>query len=166
MTKYLLSAAVIAVFSMATPAVAADAAKQPSIELGAVDKNKDGAVSKDEADAIATAQYASLDADKNGKVTADEYKAQIYKMHKTPPPADRKADIDKGLARQFSMLDANKDGSLTKAEYMEDATKRHKAMDLNGDGKVTKAELTELQDKIKAEMKKRMAAAQKAPAKK
>lgn len=175
MNKFFLSAVIAASFALTAPVHAQEAAKtepaKPAVTktdsagIGAVDTNNDGAVSKSEADAVALAQFTAFDENKDGKIAESEFQSEIFKMHKTPPPADQKAQIEKMIAGRFTGLDGNKDGSVTKAEYMEDATRRHKMMDLDGDGKVTKKELGELKAKIEAQMKKQLAAQKKPAAK-
>lgn len=111
----------------------------------ASDTNKDGAVSREEAQAAFERHFATLDGDKDGKVTPEEIKGAHVSARKMR--ADRfraafdasykKADLNGDgmlsreeastgmprLGRAFDRFDGNKDGQLTTAEIQTVASK-------------------------------------------
>ena len=89
------------------------------------DKNKDGALTKDEVPAQRWRRLQNADANKDGKVTKDELTAAFK---------------NRGQAR-FQNADKNKDGALTKDEVPAERWQRLQNADANKDGKVTKDEL-------------------------
>ncbi len=111
-----------------------------STEFNDMDSNKDGSVTKAEAEAwqvktatqIATARnkaiFTKLDADKNGSISAAEF-ARLG-------PTVTKANADPLMAS----LDTNKDGKITKAEHTTAVAARFNAMDTNKDGAISEAE--------------------------
>lgn len=112
----------------------------------ASDANKDGAVSREEAQAAFERHFATLDGDKDGKVTPEEIKRAHVNARKMR--ADRfraafdasykKADLNGDgvlsreeanaglprLSRGFDRLDSDKNGQLTVAE-IETAASKH-----------------------------------------
>ena len=58
------------------------------------------------------ADYADLDADKDGKVTAEEIKARLMRRANADLEVLKKARDD-----AFAKLDTNKDGSISRAEF-------------------------------------------------
>ncbi len=65
------------------------------------DANKDGVISRAEANAAATARFQQMDANKDGKIDQ----------------ADRDAMRAQRKAQAFDRLDTNKDGSVSKSEF-------------------------------------------------
>lgn len=168
MNKYfLLSAAALMLSAAPLAAHAAEEAKKPAPTKSAIDTNNDGSVSKTEADAVAGRDFAAFDTNKDGKISKDEFKALLYKANaKQLPDEASKKRAEPELMAQYGMLDHNKDGTITKAEFLEDSTRRFKAMDENGDGKVSKEEVADVQKKIRAQIEKMKAAAEKKAAEK
>lgn len=167
MNKYFLLSAAALMLSVAPLAAHAEDAKKPAPAKSAIDTNNDGSVSKTEADAVAGRDFAAFDTNKDGKISKDEFKALLYKANaKQLPDEASKKRAEPELMAQFGMLDHNKDGSITKAEFMEDSTRRFKAMDENGDGKVSKEEVADVQKKIRAQIERMKAAAEKKAAEK
>ncbi|HXG80703.1 MAG TPA: EF-hand domain-containing protein [Sphingomicrobium sp.] len=76
----------------------------------AADQNKP--VSRTEVSAKLDADYADLDADKNGKVDAAEINARLVKSAQAQIEAAKKERDG-----AFAKLDTNADGTLTKAEW-------------------------------------------------
>ncbi|MBM3270525.1 MAG: hypothetical protein FJZ01_23060 [Candidatus Sericytochromatia bacterium] len=91
-------------------------------QYGKIDGNKDGYLSGTETKGI-----EHYDADKDGKVSTEEYNAG--------KKADWKAKIDKKAEDLFAKADGNKDGALTGTE-----AKKHEAYDADKDGTVTEDE--------------------------
>ncbi len=69
-------------------------------------------ITRTEINTTIAADFADLDADKNGKVTRAEIEKRI-----TTETAAELAEITKRRADSFAKLDTNKDGSVTKAEF-------------------------------------------------
>src|ERR1700716_1332796 len=103
-----------------------------------LDKNGDGAISRDEAaghKALA-GHFDEMDADKDGKLTREEMQAYRASMH-----GKHMAKFDE----KFKAADKDGDGALTKAEAdaakMPGLVKHFEQIDINKDGKVTKEEM-------------------------
>lgn len=92
-----LRAALVAALAFAAaPAFAQDAFGGP---LKAVDRDGDGAISREEANAALHAQFAQLDRDHDGRLSEDEFVA--------------------ARLTRFDQADADGDGRLTRAELRE-----------------------------------------------
>lgn len=89
------------------------------------DKNGDGALTQDEIPPRMWGHLSSADADKDGKLTANEIKAHFEQKKKA----------------HFAKKDKNGDGALTQDEVGPKHWEHLKAADTNGDGKVTLAEV-------------------------
>jgi Ca2+-binding EF-hand superfamily protein len=76
----------------------------------------DEPISKATLNAKLAADYADMDTDKNGKVTAAEVDARLVKSAET-----KIAAIKKERDAAFAKLDANNDGSVSRAEFDEKA---------------------------------------------
>jgi hypothetical protein len=159
----------IAVSALATPSLAAQHAGKPagpSRETMAarmierLDTDKDGKVSRSEADAAASTAFAAYDADRNGQVTREEVKAkrdaakaaraEVVKAERGPARQDartalrnlRPAMIPAMGPRLFKRADTDKSGALSKAEVMGAVDKRFSQRDADRDGFITASELT------------------------
>lgn len=89
----------------------------PSLALAqpeAVDETKP--VTRADINAKLDADYADLDGDKDGKVTAAEINARLVKSGEA-----ELEEVRKKRDASFAKLDANGDGSITKAEFDEKA---------------------------------------------
>ncbi len=129
-----------AAFAQSTPAPAPapDRAAKMQHHFTAMDKNGDGAISRDEAAAHKglVKHFDEIDANKDGKLTKEEMQG----FHKTMR--------DKHAAKfdeKFKAADKDNDGALTKAEAeagkMRHVVKHFDQLDANKDGKVTRDEL-------------------------
>jgi Ca2+-binding EF-hand superfamily protein len=103
------------------------------------DTNKDGVVSKDEAQAAATAQvdkvFAELDTNQDGQITQDEVKA----AHDA-----RRAEMEAKFEAKFKQADTNGDGMLSKDEVqagMPMLARGFDRIDANKDGQLTLDEI-------------------------
>lgn len=96
------------------------------------DTNQDGTVTLEEFTDAAANRFAKMDSDKNGSVSADEFRAYVQGR--------------RGEHRQqrYVEMDTNKDGQISKDEFL--ASKRRHAehqfdrMDTNGDGLLSAGE--------------------------
>ncbi len=89
----------------------------------ALDKDGDGAISRDEARARGAKRFGRLDADGDGKVSREEFLGRHQ--------------------RRFAGLDADGDGAVTRDEFDARSDARFEKIDQNGDGRVTLEELRE-----------------------
>lgn len=149
----------VAPFSVhAEDAAKTEPAKKSS--FGPVDANGDNVVTKAEADAAAGLEFTMFDADKDSKISKDEFKNVLMKMNAKALPDDAaKKKAEPLIMERYGFLDTNKDGSIAKDEFLSDSTKRHKMFDENGDGKVTKAEVENVGAKMKKKIEAMRAAA-------
>lgn len=116
-----------------------------------IDANKDGAITKEEADAFKTERrgemrdkmFAALDADKNGQISRQEFDAHHGDgkgrgHHMGGMRGHRGGMMMHGGL--FARADANGDGKVTLAEATGKALERFDAADTNKDGTVTPEE--------------------------
>jgi len=96
------------------------------------DVNKDGAVSKAEIAQVRKAELAKYDADKDGKLSLNEFQNLWLEMAR-----ERMVD-------HFQRLDNNGDAVVTEDEVASPMDRMMSFMDQNGDGKLTKKELLSL----------------------
>lgn len=149
-----LTLAALVAASLSTAAFAANGpmdgamGPMPVLNFDAIDADKDGKITADELAAFKATRLAAADTDKDGKISVAEMQAMQDAMM-----AERKA------LRAQSMLDrmdANADGSVTVEEMAAggpDGGMFIDRADTDGDGAVSKAEA----DALKAEMGERMA---------
>lgn len=96
--------------------------------LKAADANGDGVLTRDEALAFAAQRFDRLDADHDGRLTADEVRASFRQKR----------------AERWKKLDTDGDGRISKAEAQANAPRlaaRFDKLDANGDGFLTPEEL-------------------------
>jgi len=145
--KYAISAAFAAGALVATPVIAQNAYSDSEPQFYRLDKNNDGNVGKDEAQAHPWLQrnFSRFDHDNDGKLGKDEF-AEAVSAHRaargntgaaggTRPPAN---DI-------FENLDKNKDGNIdaTEAQARPWLQRNFSTYDHDHDGKLGKDEFAE-----------------------
>lgn len=134
MLTVLGASAAFNVFAQTTSAAPAASAAPMKAHGGhgfaALDKNGDGAISRDEAAARPrmAKMFDTLDADKDGALSKDEMKAahdKIKARHMARNDTDRDGRISRAeaaahpkLAENFARIDTNGDGFVTKEEMM------------------------------------------------
>lgn len=137
MKKTLLSATVLTLALTAGSVALADHHKgMHGPKAPIADANQDGQVSKAEFDSARANQFAKMDADKNGQVSAAEMQAhhEAMKAERMARRAERqKARMDKHLA----ILDTNKDGQISQAEFAAKGAEHFAKMDANKDGQIS-----------------------------
>ena len=123
-TTYLLAAAALSIGVAAAEAQPAGTrqAIAPEAALHAIDTNKDGTISLDEAKAAAEKRFTALDTDHEGTLDVREL------MGTLSPEAAKRADKDR-------------DGTLSQEEYLAVVEARFKAVDTNHDGTLDLQEL-------------------------
>ncbi|MFM7028391.1 MAG: EF-hand domain-containing protein [Chakrabartia sp.] len=149
---------------MAAPMTRANVEADAQARFAEMDANKDGVVTREEAEAARLAMHKAMadkmfdmmDADKDGSISRAEFAAHHQGMgagHErghgdgaTPgAPAEARGN------RMFERADANKDGKVTLAEARAAALDQFDKMDLNKDGKVTMEERHTAWQKMRAE---------------
>lgn len=131
MTAAALGAAALGGLASAGAAAQASATPAPvPAPMMAGDRDGDGISSRDEAAADADRRFAAMDANHDGKLTADERRA--WREQHRPPPrragasdrrdeAQTQADFRDRALRRFDRIDTNRDGRI-------DAREREAAM--------------------------------------
>lgn len=145
-----------------------DHAPTPHQHRATLDKDGDGAVSREEAQdkKRLSAHFDAIDGNKDGKLSKEEmqtFHAAMHKKHKAAfdqrfKEADKDSDgaLSKpevenakmpGLSAHFDKADANQDGKISKDELHSSRRRMHdqlaarfKAADKDGDGALTKSE--------------------------
>lgn len=98
-----------------------------------VDANGDSVISKEEVQAMQDKQFAELDIDGDGEVTAAELSSRMLEK--------QKQRIERMAEMQVNRLDANGDGVVSKEEFSASAEKGFDRRDTNGDGELTREEM-------------------------
>lgn len=126
---------------MKGPETKADVEAKVKAHFADVDTNKDGAISKEEADAFHAKMaadrnarmFAEIDTDKNGQISREEFDAH----HKGMGHGGMRG---KGHDEMFSRADANKDGKVTMDEARAQAMAMFDKADTDKNGTVTPEE--------------------------
>jgi hypothetical protein len=100
-----------------------------------MDVNGDGKISPDEHAAGAAKMFATMDADKDGKVTASEMTAAHERVTGAKAAAGSMSSADK-----IKVIDGDGDGALTTAEHAAGSRTMFERMDVDRDGFVSAAE--------------------------
>lgn len=111
-----------------------------ALDFASLDTNKDGKITSDELAAARTAEVTDADSDKDGKLSADELVAMH--MSRAALMADTMA---KSMITRF---DADGDGMLTAAEMATRPAPSVDMFDTDGDGAVSQAELEAAQARM------------------
>jgi Ca2+-binding EF-hand superfamily protein len=96
-------------------------------------------VTQDEVVAAAQKRFARMDANGDGKLTADELTSRHGRRAAADgAPNERRAAF---AQKHFDKLDANHDGVVTRDEFVAAATARFQKLDSHGSGKITAADI-------------------------
>jgi Ca2+-binding EF-hand superfamily protein len=138
--KTLILSAVLGTTLLAGPALA---------QTPPADTNRDRVVTRAEAAAQADRRFAEMDANRDGKITAEERRAHraAHRPNRPGPDANRDGTLTRdeaiaAAARRFDRADANHDGKLT-ADERPARHGRHRGMRgprEGGDREVTQAQ--------------------------
>jgi Ca2+-binding EF-hand superfamily protein len=107
--------------------------------LALYDGNGDGKVELAEFDQARATQFARTDADRDGRLSQDEYLAE-YEERLDRHIATQTGGSDKQTRVRFGALDTDKDGRMTFAEYQASGKRTFDAADRNHDGVVDGAD--------------------------
>lgn len=125
-----MGAALAAAMALAAPAFAqgGDGAGR----LMEADANKDGRITREEAQANRAAAFDRLDTDKDGFITATDRRSER-------PPEEGRAAGRRQAA--FMRLDADGDGKVSRQEFVNRETRGFDRIDANQDGAIDSAEI-------------------------
>ena len=122
---------------LASPAFAAEPKSvKPDAEFMTMDANNDGKVSADEHATASKKMFDTMDASRNHKVTAAEMDAAHQRV--TGKKATR---TDLSSAEKIKVIDLDGDGVLTSQEHAAGSRAMFEKMDTDKDGFLTKDEL-------------------------
>ncbi len=144
-----LALAAVATAGLSGFAMAQDAAAPPAppkFDFAAIDADKDGAVTKAEAEAYRTTQITAMDTDKDGKLSA----AEIAAHHVAMANADIASRADNRAKHMIVDLDTDGDGALTVAEMAAGGKgeRMFDHLDADSDGSITQAEADAAADRM------------------
>ncbi len=108
---------------------------KPDAEFMTMDADKDGKVSADEHATAANKMFDTMDANRDGQVTAAEMDAAHKRV--TGKKA-KKSDLSS--AEKIKVVDTDRDGTLTAAEHATGSSSMFGKMDADRDGFLTKSE--------------------------
>jgi Ca2+-binding EF-hand superfamily protein len=126
----------LAICLWATATVAADPQAAPA-DFAGMDANRDGRISASEHEAGAQKMFRAMDANRDGKVTAAEMDAAHRKVTGKNASAN-----DLSGAEKIKAVDIDGDGILTAAEHAAGSRAMFDKMDTNHDGYLDPAEWT------------------------
>ena len=127
------------VFAFAAPAIAEKGGMmgRHKAHLEEIDTDKNGKISKAEANAAREKHFMEADADGNGSVSFEEFQTMTEKRRKLR------------LKHKFERSDKNNDGVLTADELGGRHADLFERMDTNGDGEVSKEERRKAHKKMR-----------------
>lgn len=99
------------------------------------DRNKDGAVDREEFVAVRAASFAATDTDGNGTLSMAEYTRE-FEGRLDQQRQRVRADAERQARVRFASLDKDADGRMTFAEYQLSGKRMFDRADSNGDGVV------------------------------
>jgi Ca2+-binding EF-hand superfamily protein len=103
------------------------------------DTDQDGLVGREEFDLVRSAQFTRSDRDGDGRLSAQEYRAE-FKARLDAHLAALPVDDGRQTRVRFGVLDTDKDGRMTFAEYQVSGKRTFDLVDRNHDGVVDLAD--------------------------
>ena len=113
---------------------------------------------REDALARADARFDRMDADKDGKLNAEEMRprgpapAADGAMPPPPPPPPGAGAPPRDGSRMFAFLDTNGDGAIDRTEYRAQQMRRFDRIDTNKDGKIDQDERQAARDWMESRM--------------
>lgn len=150
--------AATAVSAAAAPAPEKGQGQQPPPNMAEAfikqqDTDGDGKVSQAEALGPQEARFRELDADRDGSVTAEEFRASFEAQ---VPPETRQRMKERGLGEPsetfLKELDKNGNGKVDLSEAVQPSVEGFKRMDTDGDGFATQDEADAFLHRMREEM--------------
>ena len=111
-------------------------AAKPDAEFAAMDTNKDGKVSAEEHAAASKKMFDMMDANKDGKVTAAEMTAAHQRV-----TGKKAKKSDMSATDKIKVIDTDGDGILTAEEHAAGSRAMFEKMDTDKDGFLSKDEI-------------------------
>ncbi len=111
-------------------------AAKPDAEFAAMDTNNDGKVSAEEHAAASKKMFDIMDANRDGKVTAAEMAAAHLRI-----TGKKAKKSDMSAAEKIKVIDTDGDGILTAEEHAAGSRSMFEKMDTDKDGFLTKDEI-------------------------
>ena len=108
---------------------------KPVSEFTTMDANKDGNLSADEHATASKKMFDTMDANRDGQVTA----AEIDAVHKRVT-GKKATKSERSAAEKIKVVDTDSDGILTAAEHAAGSSSMFEKMDTDKDGFLSKAE--------------------------
>jgi Ca2+-binding EF-hand superfamily protein len=133
--RLMLAGALLGGVVLASLAFAAGTKSTAMSEFASMDANRDGKVMADEHAAAAKKMFDAMDANRDGKVTAAEMTAAQQKVTGRKP-----AKSVMSSAEKIKAIDTDGDGVLAAAEHAAGSRAMFEKMDTDKDGALTKAE--------------------------
>ena len=127
---------VVVAWGLALPALAGGPDCQHQTAVTNVEGDGDGSISASDHAAGAQKRFETMDANRDGKVTASEINAS----HGAESVAWSKQRIS--AADKIQQLDSNKDGALSIEEYSAGSQRLFTTLDVDGDGYLSPAEMS------------------------
>lgn len=110
------------------------------LEFNIADSSKDASISKEELESRSSSVFSSLDADKSGFLSVEEFrkipKPLLCKLSPSESALSRKNAADE----LFAVMDKNGDGKLEREELSSAFRASFASMDKDGDGKLSLSE--------------------------
>jgi Ca2+-binding EF-hand superfamily protein len=107
------------------------------------DTNKDGSIDRAEFDALRGTHFAAFDANSDGLLTAEEFKAAREKRRaEMKSHAGQNGDVSRHGEGMLKRIDTSGDGRVTADEWQASSLQRFVRLDADGDGAISAEEMS------------------------